>query len=51
MAHNLLLSFGLAGIVRYILIISNYAETIQNRVEITTPLNSWKRSKISLFRL
>lgn len=46
MSQNLLFSFGLAGIVRCFLITSNFAETIRNRVEVTTPLNSWKRSKI-----
>lgn len=33
----------LAGFVRYILIFSNFSTTFRNRVEITTPLNSYKK--------
>ncbi|XP_058818659.1 phosphatidylinositol glycan anchor biosynthesis class U protein [Topomyia yanbarensis] len=34
----------LGAVVRYLLINSDYAVTIQNRVEIATPINSWKRA-------
>ncbi|XP_055296370.1 phosphatidylinositol glycan anchor biosynthesis class U protein [Sitodiplosis mosellana] len=49
MSQNLLFSFGLAGIVRCFLITSNFAETIRNRVEVSTPLNSWKRIQEGAF--
>lgn len=38
-------SFVIAGIIRYLLIVSKYSTLIQNRVEVSTPLNSWKRGK------
>lgn len=50
MTQNLLFSFGLAGIVRLFLISSNFADSIRNRIEVTTPLNSWKKSKFCVFR-
>lgn len=39
----LIVKFLIAGIVRYWLIHIDYWQTIANRVEIATPLNSWKR--------
>lgn len=38
-----LLKYLVAGIIRYWLIHTDYWQTISNRVEIATPLNSWKR--------
>lgn len=49
MGQNIVYSFLVAGIVRCFLITSNFAQSIRNRVEISTPLNSWKRSMIDLF--
>jgi len=43
MSINITTSFVIAGLIRYLLIISKYAQIIQNRIEISTPLNSWKR--------
>lgn len=40
---NIITCFLIAGIIRYLLIISKYAILIRNRIEISTPLNSWKR--------
>ncbi|CAH2102605.1 unnamed protein product [Euphydryas editha] len=39
----LILKYFVAGLVRYWLIHTDYWQTISNRVEIATPLNSWKR--------
>lgn len=50
MTQNLLLSFGLAGILRLFLFGSNFAESIRNRIEVSTPLNSWKRSNYILIQ-
>ncbi|XP_055591959.1 phosphatidylinositol glycan anchor biosynthesis class U protein [Uranotaenia lowii] len=41
---KLLSSIFLAAAVRYLLMHSDYALTIQNRVEVATPVNSWKRA-------
>ncbi|CAG4965027.1 unnamed protein product [Colias eurytheme] len=38
-----ILKYIIAGLVRYWLIHTDYWQTIANRVEIATPLNSWKR--------
>ncbi|XP_011561007.2 phosphatidylinositol glycan anchor biosynthesis class U protein [Plutella xylostella] len=38
-----LLKYFAAGVVRYWLMHTDYWQTISNRVEIATPLNSWKR--------
>ncbi|XP_058448317.1 phosphatidylinositol glycan anchor biosynthesis class U protein [Malaya genurostris] len=38
------MSIVLGAVVRYLLMNSDYATTIQNRVEIATPVNSWKRA-------
>lgn len=46
MIQNLVVSFGLAGILRLVLFSSNFAESIRNRIEVSTPLNSWKRRKL-----
>ncbi|KAL4702945.1 hypothetical protein ACJJTC_008723 [Scirpophaga incertulas] len=39
----LIIKYIIAGLVRYWLIHIDYWQTIANRVEIATPLNSWKR--------
>lgn len=39
----LILRYFIAGLVRYWLMHTDYWNTIANRVEIATPLNSWKR--------
>jgi len=49
MSINITTSFVIAGLIRYLLIISKYAQIIQNRIEISTPLNSWKRVKEGAF--
>ncbi|CAK1539939.1 unnamed protein product [Leptosia nina] len=38
-----ILKYIVAGLVRYWLIHTDYWQTLSNRVEIATPLNSWKR--------
>lgn len=40
---GVILKYVVAGLVRYWLIHLDYWQTIANRVEIATPLNSWKR--------
>ena len=35
--------YAIAGIIRYWLINSDYKQIIGERVEISTPLNSWKK--------
>lgn len=47
--QNLTGSFAIAGIIRYLILVSKYATLVQNRVEISTPLNSWKRVKEGAF--
>lgn len=39
------MAFGIAGAIRYLLMVSKYSSFIRNRVEVSTPLNSWKRGK------
>lgn len=46
MLKNLVFSFGVAGILRLFLLSSNFADSIRNRIEVSTPLNSWKRRKL-----
>lgn len=43
------ISIILGAAVRYLLMHSEYAVTIQNRVEVATPINSWKRGKLRDF--
>lgn len=38
-----------AGLIRYFLITSKYAQVIKNRIEVSTPLNSWKRVEEGAF--
>lgn len=38
-----------AGFIRYFLITSKYAQVIKNRIEVSTPLNSWKRVEEGAF--
>lgn len=38
-----------AGILRYFLIISTYSAAIRDRVEVSTPINSWKRVEEGAF--
>lgn len=45
MAINLMISFTVAAMLRCLLMSSNISNLIQNRVEVSTPLNSWKRSE------
>lgn len=42
---QLAVSISLAGLIRGLLMVSNFADSIQSRVEISTPLNSWKRGE------
>lgn len=44
LGYSLLLS----GVIRYFIAISNYAKSIENHVEVSTPLNSFKRCELSL---
>ncbi|XP_050100602.1 phosphatidylinositol glycan anchor biosynthesis class U protein [Anopheles aquasalis] len=37
------ISIGIAAAVRFLLMHSRYAQSIQNRVEVSTPINAWKR--------
>lgn len=48
MFKNLLANFGIAAVIRWLLMMSNFSNTIKNRVEISTPLNSWKRSNYTI---
>ncbi|XP_063216552.1 phosphatidylinositol glycan anchor biosynthesis class U protein isoform X4 [Bacillus rossius redtenbacheri] len=43
MAILLYLEYAVAAVIRYWLINSDYRETIADRVEVSTPLNSWKK--------
>lgn len=45
MNKKLIYSLIIGGAIRYFLSISKYAKTIENKVEISTPLNSFKRLK------
>ena len=42
---NQIIYFGLAGALRLLLMNSDYQNVIADRVEVSTALNSWKRSK------
>lgn len=37
-----------AGLIRFWLINTDYQKTIADRIEVSTPLNSWKRGIASL---
>jgi hypothetical protein len=43
---NQIIHFALAGTLRILLMNSNFQNIIGNRVEVSTALNSWKRSKL-----
>lgn len=45
MNKKLVYSLVLGGTIRYLLSISKYSKSIENRVEVSTPLNSFKRCK------
>lgn len=47
MTKRLIVSLALAGSIRYLLMLSHYSKTIKDRVEVATPLNSWKRGELS----
>lgn len=42
---NHIVYYALAGILRLLLMHSDYQNVIADRVEVSTALNSWKRSK------
>ena len=46
--NNQFIYFLLAGTLRLLLMNSDYQSIIANRVEISTALNSWKRSMYNL---
>lgn len=46
--RNLIGSVVIAGAIRYLLIVSKYATLIRNRVEVSTPLNSWNRCNFKI---
>lgn len=48
MTRRLIVSLALAGSIRYLLMVSHYSQTIKDRVEVATPLNSWKRGEWNL---
>lgn len=43
------LEYAVAGIIRYWLINSDYKQTIGDRVEISTSLNSWRKGNIYVY--
>jgi len=43
MENLIYLAYAVAGIIRYWLLNSDYKQTIGDRVEISTPLNSWRK--------
>lgn len=43
MTQRLIVSLAIAGAIRYLLMVSHYSKTLKDRVEVATPLNSWKR--------
>lgn len=45
MNKRLLYSLVLSGAIRYFISISKYTQSIENHVEVSTPLNSFKRCK------
>lgn len=40
-------SLMLSGTIRFLFSISKYSKSIENRVEVSTPLNSFKRRKFN----
>lgn len=51
MNKRLLYSLVLSGAIRYFISISKYSKSIENHVEVSTPLNSFKRCKFTHFIL
>lgn len=51
MNKQLVYSLAISGGIRYILSISKYANGIENRVEVSTPLNSFRRGNIYIHSL
>ncbi|XP_070495128.1 phosphatidylinositol glycan anchor biosynthesis class U protein [Chironomus tepperi] len=49
MNKKLLYSIVLSGAIRYLLLISKYSQSIKDHVEVSTPLNSFKRLKEGVF--
>lgn len=47
--EKVLVTLAFAGCIRYFLITSKFAEVIRNRIEVSTPLNSWKRVEEGVF--
>lgn len=45
---NQVVYFALAGALRLLLMNSDYQSVIADRVEVSTSLNSWKRSKLNV---
>ena len=43
MNKKLLYSVLISGFIRYLLTKSKFSKSIENRIEVSTPLNSWKR--------
>lgn len=48
MSSSVLKIFVAAAFLRWLLMTSNFSTAIRNRVEISTPLNSWKRSAFAI---
>lgn len=46
MENFMYLAYAVAGIIRYWLLNSDYKQTIGDRVEISTPLNSWRKGNV-----
>lgn len=51
MNKGLVYSLLLSGAIRYFISISKYSKSIENHVEISTPINSFKRRKFVIFDL
>lgn len=47
--EKVLVTLLFAGCIRYFLITSKFAQVIKNRIEVSTPLNSWKRVEEGAF--
>jgi hypothetical protein len=45
------LEYAVGGIIRYWLINSDYKQTIGDRVEISTSLNSWRKGNMHVTRV
>lgn len=47
--EKVMVTLAFAGCIRYFLITSKFAQIIRNRIEVSTPLNSWKRVEEGAF--